>query len=65
MIKNTTSWLMQRRTYSGSFSLSSKSVDSFGRAPHDITDAYLFYTLTEIGFKDLVNEVKHLRELVD
>ena len=63
MIDNTAEWLKKRRTADGSFDLSQQALDTFGRAPQDVTDVYLIYTLTEIGFKDLDKEIARLKDI--
>jgi alpha-2-macroglobulin-like protein len=49
MIKRVTDWLLERRDGKGSFSMSSQGLDSFGRPPPDLSDAYILWVLTSIG----------------
>jgi hypothetical protein len=57
MLDRTRTWLLGRRDGSGGFSLSSKSADSFGRAPVDTTNAYITWALIESGEKGLAKEI--------
>jgi len=68
MLKRTQKWLLERRDGFGQFKVNPKSLDSFGRAPHHTTSAYILWSLakakvipwaqikTEIQF--LLNSVK-------
>lgn len=49
MIKRVTDWLLERRDGKGSFTMSSDGLDSFGRPPPDLSDAYILWVLTSIG----------------
>jgi hypothetical protein len=60
MVKDLASWLMNRRDGKGQFLKNDKALDSFGRAPDNITAAYIVWTLTEAGVKDLDTEIKSL-----
>ncbi len=57
MLDRTRNWLLGRRDGKGGFSLSSKAVDSFGRAPADTTNAYITWALIESGQKGLEKEI--------
>jgi hypothetical protein len=61
-------WLMGRRNpdNSGHWELNPKSIDTFGRASQDITDAYLVWVMTQDGrfkFDDLKNEFANLEKI--
>ena len=47
-VKRNTQWLVNRgkADKSGQFDLNPRSLDTFGRAAQDITDAYLVWVLT-------------------
>ena len=49
MVARTAGWLLGRRDGQGGFTLDPSSLDSFGRAPAPITDAYCTYALTVSG----------------
>lgn len=51
MLDRTRAWLLSRRDGKGEFSLSSKALDTFGRAPVETTDAYIVWALIESGEK--------------
>jgi hypothetical protein len=57
MVQRTRAWLLGRRDGNGGFSLNSRAVDSFGRAPSDTTNAYIVWALTEAGEKGLDKEI--------
>jgi hypothetical protein len=61
MLDRTRAWLLARRDGNGGFSLSSKAVDSFGRAPVDTTNAYITWALLESGEKGLEKEVAAIK----
>jgi hypothetical protein len=63
-------WLMDRRNpdKSGHWELNPKSLDTFGRASQDVTDAYLVWVMTQDGrfdYEDLVNEFANLKTISD
>ena len=63
MVERTRQWLLARRDGQGGFGRNSRALDSFGRAPQDITDAYITWAVTEAGGgKDLGREVEHTGE---
>ncbi len=65
MVKRTEKYLLDQRDGKGSFKRNSRAIDSFGRAPGHITDAYIVWALAESGTTaDLVLELKTLREKV-
>ena len=61
MVNRTRAWLLARRDGSGTFSLSTRAVDSFGRAPADTTNAYITWALIESGEKGLEKEVASVK----
>src|SRR5581483_6903757 len=52
MINRTRDYLMSRRDGQGGFQRNPRSLDSFGRAPDDITNAYIVWALTESSKDD-------------
>ncbi|MCS6850431.1 MAG: MG2 domain-containing protein [Gemmataceae bacterium] len=52
MMERTRQYLMSRRDGRGGFLRNPKAVDQFGRAPQDITDAYIVWALTESSRDD-------------
>lgn len=46
MIERVTGWLMDKRDGKGSFNMKLEGLDSFGKPPADIADAYILYALT-------------------
>jgi hypothetical protein len=53
MIERTRRWLLNRRNEQGGFDMNEKALDSFGRAPRDITNAYIVWALLQAGQHDL------------
>jgi len=62
MVDRTRSWLLARRDGNGGFKRNQRSLDSFGSASPEVTDAYITYALAEAGEKDLAPEIDHQRE---
>lgn len=63
MIKRTQDYIMGQRDGNGGFKRNSRALDSFGRAPDDITNAYIVWSLTESGKSDDVSkELSSLKE---
>ena len=60
MINELTSWLMSRRSTNGTFMLNSEALDSFGRAPSNITNAYIVWALTSANVTGLDLEISSL-----
>ncbi len=56
MLERTANWLMSRRDGNGLFLRNEKALDSFGRANEDVTNAYIVYSLSEAGYKDIITE---------
>ncbi|QVL30394.1 alpha-2-macroglobulin [Telmatocola sphagniphila] len=55
MIKRTRDYLLSQRDGNGSFKRNQRALDTFGRAPQHVTDAYIVWALTE---SDLENKEK-------
>jgi uncharacterized protein YfaS (alpha-2-macroglobulin family) len=53
MVRDLKSWIMSRRDGKGYFLKNEKALDSFGRAPDNITAAYIIWTLTASGETNL------------
>jgi hypothetical protein len=63
MLERTRAYLMSRRDGNGGFLRNARALDTFGRAPEDITNAYIVWALTESGKDDDVEkELKALAE---
>ena len=63
MIKRTQDYIMEQRDGNGGFKRNPRALDSFGRAPDDITNAYIVWSLTESGKSDDVSkELSSLKE---
>jgi hypothetical protein len=56
MLERTRAYLMSRRDGKGGFLRNSRALDTFGRAPDDITNAYIVWALTESGKDDDVSK---------
>jgi hypothetical protein len=65
MVSDLKNWLMSRRDGKGLFLVNSKALDSFGRAPDNITAAYIVWTLTSAGETDLDIEISRLKSIAD
>ena len=61
MLARTRAWLLSRRNGKGGFQRNSRALDSFGRAPQDITDAYILWALLETGTLGLEKEIAALK----
>jgi uncharacterized protein YfaS (alpha-2-macroglobulin family) len=57
MVKDLKGWLMSRRNGKGAFLKNEKALDSFGRAPDNITAAYIVWTLTSSGETNVDTEI--------
>lgn len=63
MVKRTQDYIMGQRDGNGGFKRNARALDSFGRAPDDITNAYIVWSLTESGKSDDVSkELSSLKE---
>ncbi|MCO5167365.1 MAG: MG2 domain-containing protein [Planctomycetes bacterium] len=58
MLARTRGWLLARRDGKGGFQRNQRALDSFGRAPQDVTDAYITWALVEAGEQDVAKEVE-------
>ncbi|WP_375561295.1 MG2 domain-containing protein [Bernardetia sp. OM2101] len=58
MLTRTTNWLMKRKDGKGGFKRNPQALDAFGGADEDITNAYITYSLSEAGFKDIKAEAE-------
>jgi hypothetical protein len=56
MMERTRQYLMSRKDGKGGFQRNPRALDSFGRAPDDITNAYIVWALTESGKDDDVEK---------
>ena len=65
MIERTRQWLLERRDGEGGFKRSQGSADSYGRAPKDVTDAYITYALALTGtaVQKIRREIDRLEKL--
>jgi hypothetical protein len=64
MLRRTQKYLLERRDGKGGFKRNPRSIDTFGRAPDAITNAYIVWALTESGLtEDLTLELKSLYDL--
>ncbi len=62
MMERTRQYLLSRRDGKGGFARNPRALDTFGRAPDHITNAYIVWALTESGGEDdLSAELKALR----
>ncbi|MDJ0975910.1 MAG: alpha-2-macroglobulin family protein [Planctomycetota bacterium] len=61
MLERTRAWLLARRDGRGGFKRNSRALDSFGRAPQEITDAYILWSLIESGEQGLDTEIALLK----
>jgi anti-sigma factor RsiW len=52
MLERTRQYLLGQRDGKGGFKRNPRALDSFGRAPQHVTDAYIVWALTESGAKD-------------
>jgi serine/threonine protein kinase len=63
MVERTRNFLMDQRDGKGGFKRNPRSLDHFGRAPENVTNAYIVWALTESGPEDdLEQEIKALTE---
>ncbi len=63
MVQRTRNYLMSRRDGKGGFQRNPRAVDHFGRAPDNITNAYIVWALTEGGKEDdVTRELNALAE---
>jgi alpha-2-macroglobulin-like protein len=57
MMDRTAKWLMSRSDGKGGFMRNSRALDNFGRGSEEITNAYITYSLSSAGYKDLQKEL--------
>jgi alpha-2-macroglobulin-like protein len=63
MLERTRQYLLQQRDGQGGFKRNPRALDTFGRAPENITNAYIVWGLTESGKDDdLTKELSALHE---
>lgn len=60
MLERTRSYLMAMRDGNGGFKRNAQALDTFGRAPEDITNAYIVWSITESGPDDVSKELARL-----
>ena len=65
MIQRTAQWLLDRRDGKGGFQRNARALDSFGRAPDAITNAYVTWALTESGQEGIEAEIEHIARAAD
>ena len=56
MVERTRAYLMSRRDGKGGFMRNPRALDTFGRAPDNITNAYIVWAITESGKDDDVDQ---------
>jgi hypothetical protein len=59
MLERTKTWMLAQRDGKGGFKRNAKSLDSFGRADAEISNAYIVYSLAEAGYNDLKIELEN------
>ena len=63
MLKRTQQYLLAQRDGKGGFTRNPRALDTFGRAPDHITNAYIVWALTESGKDDdVTKELNALHE---
>jgi hypothetical protein len=63
MLERTRKYLLDQRDGRGGFKRNPHALDTFGRAPQDVTNAYILWALTETGkTDDLTKELNALAE---
>jgi len=60
MVERTRKYLLGQRDGNGGFKRNTRAIDTFGRAPDDITNAYIVWALTESGQDDVEKELTAL-----
>src|SRR5262249_36787338 len=66
MLERTRNYLLSRRLPGGGFQRNTRAIDTFGRAPQHITDAYIIWALSETGKEDLAKDIdKVLKDKAD
>jgi hypothetical protein len=62
MLERTQTYLMKQRDGKGGFARNPRALDTFGRAPENVTNAYIVWALTESGKDDVAKELEALAE---
>src|SRR5262249_13182939 len=63
LIERTRQWLLARKDGKGGFQRNPRALDTFGRAPEDVTNAYIVWALTESSKDDdVTKELDRLHE---
>ncbi len=62
MLERTQSYLMKQRDGKGGFARNARALDTFGRAPDHVTNAYIVWALTESGRDDVAKELDALAD---
>ena len=65
MVSDLEAWIMSRRDGTGLFLQNPKALDSFGRAPSNITAAYIIWALTSAGVTNVTTEISNLMNLAN
>ena len=65
MVSNLKKWILSRKNGKGSFLKSDRALDSFGRAPDNITAAYIVWALTSAGETNVTTEITNLKSIAD
>jgi hypothetical protein len=60
MLERTKAYLLSQRDGKGGFKRNDRALDTFGRAPEQITNAYIVWALSEVGVTDLDKELEAL-----
>lgn len=60
MLERTKAYLLGQRDGKGGFNRNPRALDTFGRAPDHVTNAYVVWALTECGVDDLATELEAL-----
>lgn len=63
MLDRTRQWLLSKRDGKGGFVRNSLSLDTFGGAPQDVTDAYITWALSQSRVQGIEAEVARVRTL--
>ena len=65
MVSDLKQWLVSRKDGNGLFLTNDKALDSFGRAPDNVTAAYIVWTLTESDETNVTSEITRLTAIAD
>ncbi len=60
LLQRTRDYLLTRRDGKGGFTRNPQALDTFGRAPNDVTNAYIIWALTESGREDDITKELNL-----